>query len=53
MFSPIAPIATAHAVASSCSRPSSTENVMANATTSATPTNTFFGAVLSKAMSWP
>ena len=34
MFSPIAPIASAHAVASSCSRSSSTENVMASASTS-------------------
>ena len=52
MFSPIAPIASAHPVASSCSTSSSTENVMASASTSTTPTNTFFGVVFSRAMSW-
>ena len=31
---------------------SSTENVMASATTSTRPTNTFFGVVFSSAMSW-
>ena len=51
MFSPIAPIAAAHAVASSCSRPSSTETVIANASTSTTATKTFFDMVFSRAMS--
>ena len=43
MFSPIAPIANAQPVASNCSTSSSTETVIASASTSTIPTNTFFG----------